>query len=75
MYLINGVLLERKKDVSEVLSEAGNIYKVPTKTIQVKMSFEDNKPVKDHDGRYFIRFDFHRATYVRNKFGEKSPRY
>ena len=66
--IIEGVLIKRDKPNSIVQSiSTGSWYSVSTKDMQVRMSWANNKPVKDAKGRYYVRFDTANSKWVNYK--------
>lgn len=64
-YYIEGVLIKREKPKSLVQSLAtGSMYLVSTKDMQVRCSYATYKPIKDAQGRFFVRFDQSKADWV-----------
>ena len=67
-YIVEGVLIKRDKPDSIVCSlGTGSCYLVSTKDMQVRMSWANNKPVKDAKGRYYVRFDTANSKWVNYK--------
>lgn len=67
-YIIEGILIKRDKPNSIVCSlGTGCWYLVSTKDMQVRMSWANNKPVKDAKGRYYVRFDTANSKWVNYK--------
>jgi hypothetical protein len=70
--LIESVLIVRDKKESVVQSIlTKTFYEIKNSDMKVKISDEDNKPMKDEFGRYLVAFDFNvNYSYVK----ENDPR-